>query len=538
MQLGSQFNQLGGAPAVLSALIDCGEDAVFFLDESLLVSYWSASATHVYGLQPDEILGKSFFTLIPDSQLDAWRGACAKAFAGREAGPCRLKFSRPEKEPSGQTILDLSLSFSPIKAEGAPATGLVVLSRDMTAEKRAQNELSHAREVADAASQAKSQLIANMSHEMRTPLAAIQGYAEMMYDSRQTVTERLHCIGRIRHHLKNITELVDDILDLSKVESGKTEICPVTFSLLPELGEIFALLQSQAWKKRLSFDVTFEGQVPETIHTDPSRFRQVLVNVVGNAIKFTERGGVKITIKLSPEATCAKLCIVVADTGCGIGEEQKVALFQPFVQGDGSLTRPYGGTGLGLALSRRVAHTLGGDVTLIRSQPDRGSMFMITLDPGPREGVRMLENVTKNDLNVRQPTPIILNERKLNGMRLLLVEDAPDIQILVSHFLKRSGAQVDVAADGYEGIKKARTGKYDLILMDIQMPVLNGYEATAQLLKDGFKIPIVALTAHAMKGTREKCLQAGCDDYLTKPINAAALIELILRYYNRGKGVA
>ena len=411
------------------------------------------------------------------------------------------------------------------------------LKAEIAQRRRTEEELTKARESADLANRAKSQFIANMSHEMRTPLAAILGYAEMMYDSRQTVSERLNCIGRIRQNVKELTDLTDDILDLSKVEAGKTELRPITFSLLPELGEIFSQLESQAWKKRLSFDLAFEGPIPETISTDPSRFRQVLANIIGNAVKFTERGGVSVVTKLSPESTDspARLCFVISDTGCGMLPSQVDFLFQPFVQGDGSLTRTHGGSGLGLALSRRLATSLGGDVILTRTQPDRGSTFTVSIDPGPLSGVKLLQGVTREDLNVRHTAQPSNLQHKLEGMRVLLVEDAPDIQILVSHFLRRSGAHVDVADDGYVGIKKAKSGKYDLVLMDIQMPVLNGYEATAQLQREGFKSPIVALTAHAMKGVREKCLEAGCDDYLTKPINASALLDLITRYYQKSK---
>jgi signal transduction histidine kinase/ActR/RegA family two-component response regulator len=432
-------------------------------------------------------------------------------------------------DPTREALVTLQEELRLLKEEKEALTQRV--------EERTQ-ALELASKAAEVANQSKNQFIANMSHEMRTPLAAILGYAELMYDSKQTVTERLNCIGRIRQNLRNLTDLVDDILDLAKVEAGGTEILPVTFSLLPELGEIFSSLETQAWKKRLSFDLSFEGPIPETISTDASRFRQILTNIISNAIKFTERGGVGVMVRLSTDeddSSRHKLCFIVNDTGCGISPSQADTLFQPFVQGDGSLTRAYGGTGLGLALARRLARTLRGDVALTRTQPERGSTFTVTVDPGPLEGVRMFDRVGREDLNVRQPAPPVWGDRKLEGMRVLLVEDAPDIQLLVSHFLRRSGAVVDVANDGHEGIRKAKTGCFDLVLMDLQMPVLNGYEATAQLQKEGFQSPIVALTAHAMKGVKERCLQAGCDDYLTKPINAAALLDLIHRYYRKPK---
>ena len=398
---------------------------------------------------------------------------------------------------------------------------------------RLESELQEAKAAARAASESRDHFVANMNHEIRTSLASILGYAEMMYDARQTVTERLNCIGRIRQSAQGLTSLVEDVLDLSKIESGVLKLRPSKTPLVATLEETLSMLQSQAWKKRLSLNYTFHGKIPELVSTDPRRLRQILFNVVGNAIKFTERGAVTVLVSLSPDATRGRalLRIEVRDTGCGIAPDRKERLFEAFGYGDLSMTSPYSGTGLGLSLSRHLARALGGDVELIDSQEGRGSAFAITLDPGELEGVPVHESPAAS---VPAPgeaiLPLRLDRRRLDGMRVLLVEDSRDIQILVSHFLKRSGAVVDVAENGREGIRKAKTGHYDLILMDIQMPMVSGYEATAQIHAEGVRSPIVALTAHAMKGVREKCLEAGCDDYLTKPINAAVLLDLVQRY--------
>lgn len=372
----------------------------------------------------------------------------------------------------------------------------------------------------------KSELIAKLSHEMRTPLAAILGYAEMMYDARQTVTERMGCIGRIRQNVRHLTSLIEDIMDLARVEAGRLEIKPEKTALVPELGELFSAMETRAWKKRLSLDLKFEGPIPDVITTDALRFRQILGNVVENSIDHTDRGGIQIIVRYVQATN--RLEFVVNDTGCGIRAEDQATLFEPWLPG--AELSPSASEGLGLRLSRQLARAMGGDLILVQSIPGRGSSFLLTLDPGPLEGTHFRDDLSKEQLKNLPSAPAQWDPQKLKGMRILLVEDATDIQVLVSHFLRKSGAHVEIAGDGLEGVRKAKEGRFDLVLMDLQMPLLDGLQATHKLRTAGFRSPIVALTAHAMQGMREKCLAAGCRDYLTKPINAGKLIELSARY--------
>ena len=286
-------------------------------------------------------------------------------------------------------------------------------------------------------------------------------------------------------------------------------------------------------EKGLDLEVDYAPPVPETIHTDPLRLRQVLVNLVGNAVKFTEHGGVRIAVRSLREAGGpARVQFAVSDTGIGIPADRIGDLFQPFTQVDGSASRRYGGTGLGLAISQRLAAALGGRVE-VASELGRGSTFTLTIDAGPLEGVPMLE-ASRAPPAVVQEAPAPLQDTALRG-RVLLAEDAPAVHAALVEILRTLGLEVDVAEDGRTACElaeqsQAETKPYDLILMDIQMPRMNGYEATQRLRGQGWRGPIVALTAHALLGDREKCLEAGCDDYVAKPVATAGLQRILSQY--------
>jgi CheY-like chemotaxis protein len=264
--------------------------------------------------------------------------------------------------------------------------------------------------------------------------------------------------------------------------------------------------------------------------------RQVLINIIGNAVKFTENGSVDLTVKLVQVNDKHLLEFLVSDTGIGIDISQQAALFQPFTQGDHSVSRRFGGTGLGLALSRRFARALGGDVRLIQSEPKRGSVFSITIDPGDLANAEFVETfcdvkpLKAVAADAAQQSP----DAALSGVKVLLVEDGPDNQILYQHLLKSAGAEVVAVRDGMDAVRYGRCDNLDLILMDIQLPVLDGYSATKILRRQGAKLPIIALTAHAMKEERDRCLKAGCDDWLAKPTDFNQLICTVAKWTQRG----
>ncbi len=399
---------------------------------------------------------------------------------------------------------------------------------------------------AEAASLAKSEFLANVSHEIRTPMTAILGYADLIDDGcvghcnfgRCQIPEAVTTIQRNGSHLLG---LINDILDLSKIEAGQMPTEQLACSPHQITAEVASLVRVRAEAKNLEFYIEFIGPIPEVIRTDPLRLRQILVNLLGNAIKFTESGGVRLLVRLVRDEGVARLQFDVVDTGIGMTPEQTGCIFHPFSQADASTTRQFGGTGLGLAISKRLALLLGGDVLLVETEPGLGTRFRATVAVGPLEGVRMIEGAGNEDaVTLRQDShgtaPALTDrEKPFEDVRILLVEDGPDNQRLIAHLLKKGGADVVLADNGRIGLDLAlaasRTGKpFNVVLMDMQMPVMDGYEATAALRDAGYSWPIIALTAHAMASDRAKCLEAGCNDYASKPIDRARLFEIIQRH--------
>lgn len=372
-----------------------------------------------------------------------------------------------------------------------------------------------ARETAENANNAKSTFLANMSHEIRTPLNALIGFNKILRSEALSEQVRREYHDIIQRNGDLLLHLIDDILDLSKVEAGHMTLEAIRISLPDLLSEVSSFMRAKAEAKGLQFSIERKGVIPEKFVTDPLRLKQILNNIIGNAIKFTASGYVRTVVEL--DYARRRLVFSVRDTGIGIREQVRDKLFQPFSQADASVTRKYGGTGLGLILSKRLAEELGGTLYLKSSKENYGATFVIEISTDFRASTAI-------------SSPERDQEKSLLNRRVLIVDDSLDNQALIKHFLKTKGADVDTAENGAIGIEKALEGKFDIILMDVQMPVLDGHSATRKLRQSNYIGPIIALTAHAMQDDRQKCLEAGCTDYLTKPIAGDQLVQIISRY--------
>ena len=392
-------------------------------------------------------------------------------------------------------------------------------------------ELSEAKLNAENANHAKSEFLANMSHEIRTPLGAVMGFADLVANDEITASEKQNYMAAIKRNGELLSNIISDILDLSKIEVGKLKIECNDVSLDEILSDSKTLLNLIAGEKGISLGFTMEEPIPKVINTDPLRLRQILLNIVGNSIKFTEHGSVVVTIKQVPRAGHhPQLAFEVKDTGIGISKEQATKLFKTFSQADNSLMRKFGGTGLGLVLSKRLATLLGGDVELTGSEVGKGSVFTVTVDPGPHQisASAEIRSSKQSKPAVQTAAPKV----SLENLNVLIVDDSVDNQYLIGKILSLAGAKIDTAANGKIALEKATEKKYDIFILDLQMPVMDGYETAIQLRKMGIKEPIVALTAYALKEVRQRCLDSGFDDFVTKPINRALLIEKIAHYSN------
>ena len=385
-----------------------------------------------------------------------------------------------------------------------------------------QMELVSAREAAEAASKSKSEFLANMSHEIRTPLTAIIGFGETLLDTHASMSERVEAINSIIRNGGHLQQIINDILDLSKIEANKLNVECIDTDCFELLTELHAIVAMQAGDKGLGFEIDYRMPLPARITTDPLRLKQILINLCNNAIKFTERGSVRVVVIYV--AAARQMQFEVIDTGIGLTVEQCARLFQPFEQADSSTTRKFGGTGLGLAISRRLAEMLGGTIA-VDSVPEQGSRFTVTIDAGPPQAAGLLFRVPE-----RSSVPAVeMSSIHLTG-RVLLAEDNFDNQRLFSRYIERVGPQVSVVGNGKLAVDTALNEEFDVILMDMQMPVMDGIEAVQTLRRAGYAKPIVALTANAMKEDQEKCLAAGCTDFLAKPVKREALLQMLARY--------
>ncbi|WP_141734094.1 PAS domain-containing hybrid sensor histidine kinase/response regulator [Oligoflexus tunisiensis] len=553
--------QLRESEERMRLLVEAVKDyAIFMVDLDGRIMSWNSGAARMNGYTADEVIGQPlsiFYTpesiaaSYPECELKAarenghfeevgirkrkdgstyWANVILTSLyddAGNLQGFAKVTRDITERIQAEQALKNAHSELEQRVEQRTAELQAAVdsLQREIQERKQVEKELLKAKEAALASSVAKSAFLANMSHEIRTPLGAVLGFSELLLQPDLTEEERNLYLDTLKRNSNLLLTIINDILDLSKVESGTFQIHRSTVELNEFLSEAVAVLGMQADEKALDFSVEAEGSVPRTIETDPVRLKQILFNIVGNAIKFTDKGGVKVTVKtVSQLRGGPQLAIDVTDTGPGITHENAQRLFEPFMQVDSSLTRQFGGTGLGLALSRRLAQALGGNVILTESTPGKGSTFTITIECGQLPKRTLLFQNSRSDSGSSDcDKPELHLVPNLKRTKVLLVEDLPDNRVLICSILRKLGAEVDWAENGCEGLQKALKGDYDVILMDLQMPVMDGYEATLELRKRGYGKPIVAVTAHAMNDDKERVMQSGFPAHLTKPIDQHAL---------------
>ncbi|MDF1809468.1 MAG: CHASE domain-containing protein [Phycisphaerales bacterium] len=383
---------------------------------------------------------------------------------------------------------------------------------------------------AESANRAKSDFLANMSHEIRTPMTAILGYGELLEDnvSNESSESNIEAIASIQRSGKHLMMIINDVLDLSKVESGKLKVHLDQCEILDTVRDVYNSLMISARAKGLDMSVRFENPIPASIKTDAYRVKQILINLVGNAIKYTEEGAVCLALDYRDN----QIWFAIEDTGSGVTKKEIKGIFKPFEQIDNSVSRRYEGTGLGLTISQRLAFLLGGDIE-VESTKGVGSVFSLVIPANCVEGTKFVESladpnqIKTNNSGAGYPT--------LNG-KVLLAEDGVDNRRLIIRILNKFGLEVDFVENGQEAISVlTKQNSYDLVLMDMQMPIVDGYRATKTLRELGISVPIVALTAHAMGGAREECLAAGCDEYSTKPIERDELYSVLVNMLDLGR---
>ena len=502
--------------ARLEDILESTNDGVFAVDRNWIITRVNTNHENLTQIKREDQIGKNFLDLFfsnPDFRTSKYWLSYHKAM--NERVPVVFEDYYPP--------LDLWTSVS---VYPQPDGGIAAFFRRTNDEKAVQASLVAAKEEAERANELKSAFLANMSHEIRTPLGAMLGFADLLREPGLTANERQSYLDILTRNGESLSVIINDILDLSKVEAGHLNV-EYTDTYPDRIGaEVVSLLRVKSKEKDLVLEYVHDDSCPAVITSDPTRVRQILVNLVGNAIKFTPYGSVKLTaFGCATEDGRAAVCFEVKDTGIGIAAAQVNAVFEMFVQADGTMTRRFGGTGLGLALSRKLARALGGDVSVVETREGFGTTFKVMIEDRPDKHDKTAGSTRSSNQSAYE-----FQEGALTGLKILVVDDAPDNQQLIWRYLTKQGAQVESAENGLIGYRAATDREFDLILMDIQMPVMDGYTATSKLRESGYRKPIIALTAHAMSEVRKKALMVGYTDHLPKPIDPKELISTIIRH--------
>ena len=500
----------------MRAIVTCATDAIITINKRGTILLFNPGAEKLFGTPASAAIGKNIARYIPEELRGVHDDSLRAVAEGRK--PRILGFAREVtalREDGTTFPCSLAVNATEIRGEHC----YVGILRDMTNELHARQELLEARRQAESAARVKASFLANMSHEIRTPLTAILGYAEELEGGDMTPSDHHDALQIIRRNGQHLMSIINDILDLSKIEAGSMLIESRPTNVVEIAEDVRRMLTARARAKGISIEVELSKPLPSTIQSDPTRVRQILLNLVGNAIKFTDRGSV--TMRVASDFVAQKCTVVVTDTGIGISESQMSTLFQSFAQADSSISRRYGGTGLGLDISKRLAVLLGGDLT-VQSSVGKGSSFTCTFSTGPIVPASF-DASPQDSARPRAPT-------KLAG-RVLIADDGIDNQRLIQRILQVAGIDVEVVDNGQAAVDAAMRAEegqpFDAILMDVQMPVMDGLTATRTLRQRGFRKPIIALTANVLPEDRQKCAEAGCSGFAGKPIDRALLYQAL-----------
>ena len=527
--LGKVLRQLDPSQAVpgrVRAALDTLAEGLLIVDRKQNIVLANHSFAAFLGKVPEELTGQSA------ARLD-WRDV-----DNLPVSKDQLPWLATLRDASVQqdTLLNLPnvqgkmrnfvVSCSPVLASGGKANGVFISLNDVTQIEHGKVELRKAMNEAEAANKAKSEFLANMSHEIRTPMNAILGFTELLRRGYgKTEKESGKFLDTIHSSGKHLLELINDILDLSKIEAGQMEMEILPCAPHEIIREVITVMTAVARQKGITLDFEAATPLPASIQSDPKRLRQIVTNLLGNAIKFTEKGGVRLAARLRSENGRKFYAIDVTDSGIGIANDKLESIFEAFVQADTTVTRRFGGTGLGLSISRRFARALGGDI-VASSVPGKGSTFAVTIACGTIDEVKMLTPV-----EVMAVAASTLSAGKTRWVfppaRILVVDDGPENRELVCLVLNECGLVVEQAENGSIGLQKTLAEKFDAVLMDIQMPVMDGDTATRKIREHGLTLPIFALTANAMKGYEDELTAAGFTGHLTKPIDIDRLVEVL-----------
>jgi PAS domain S-box-containing protein len=520
-------------PKRVRAALDSLAEGLLVIDREQRIVLANRSFADWIGQPPEKVIGSLANKLnwVQDEQktpLTNYPWVAALDEQKPQAGVMMGIVNRAEQ------VQTLIANASPVLGVDGKYRGVLVSFDDVTQLEKTKRDLHVAKQFADDANKAKSDFLARMSHEIRTPMNAILGYTEVLQrgyaDDEAQYQQHLCTIHDSGEHL---LALINDILDLSKIESNRFELELREYSPHLLILQVIETLDIKASQKNIELVYEPEGELPDVILMDTVRLRQAIINLVGNAIKFTEKGCVKIKAKLIPgEKTL--LGIEIQDSGIGISQDAIARIFEPFAQADTSITRQFGGTGLGLSICLQLAKKMGGEVK-VTSELGKGSQFLFTLDPGPIGKVSQVDQHSVRELAAKQRAAKKHDTLKLPKSRILVVDDGEANRQLASLFLKRAGAVVETAENGKIAVEMASAKHYDAILMDMQMPVMDGVTATREISRLGIKTPIIALTANVMHDDEVKCREAGCVGFLEKPIKMERLIETLTKIFVTNK---